>query len=282
MSVLKSLAEKRASSNKKRSIAMLKKFLSTIEEVKKLEEEGRKEEADALLDSAEADILSIIEEIDKKNGKIPEGEPDRSKIPDTGEILAENELVVLKMIDLSEYDSYIDVSYECSLFKDKYIDETYKKSQWESFLVDHSVVTSIYDKHTGDYVGYCSVKDIRAKDWEIAIEEKMDYRGKGYGYNAISLLVDKLTELTGQRFYRAVIDIDNFASQNLFKKLGAYPDGISEFLLHGKELEEFQKENLDVIDDNIRRVADEFCTDPEDLIGHVLEYRIDAFNKTKL
>lgn len=34
--------------------------------------------------------------------------------------------------------------------------------------------------------------------------------------------------------------------------------------------------NIDYIDDNIRSDADEFCMDPEDILGYVLEYRIDV------
>ena len=59
------------------------------------------------------------------------------------------------------------------------------------------------------------------------------------------------------------------------KKVGARTNGISEFLLHGEELEKFQKENVHLIDDKLRQVADEFCVDVEDLVGHVLEYLID-------
>lgn len=59
------------------------------------------------------------------------------------------------------------------------------------------------------------------------------------------------------------------------KKLGAYPNGISEFLLHGEEIEKFQAEHKDMITDKIRSVAAEFCMEAEDILGYVLEYRID-------
>lgn len=66
------------------------------------------------------------------------------------------------------------------------------------------------------------------------------------------------------------------------KKLGAYPDGISEFLLHGESLEQFRKENVKYIDKHICDLADEFCVEPEELLGCVLEYRIDCNHIEKI
>ena len=60
------------------------------------------------------------------------------------------------------------------------------------------------------------------------------------------------------------------------KKLGATPNGISEFLLHGEEIEKFKEEYKDMITDEIRAVAAEFCMDAEDILGYVLEYRFDV------
>lgn len=273
-----SFAKRRVETMTTRRTKAFEMILDSIEEAKRLEKEGKAQESKALLDSVRKKVIHMIKVLENSIVETPEGECDRTKLPREGELIAQNDLVVIKMIDSSEYDSYMDVSYICSLFKDKYAEEGFKKTEWESFLAEHKVVVSIYDKKTGSFVGYCSVNDIREKDWEIAIEENVEFRNKGYGYNALSLFINKLTELTGQRFYRAVIDIDNYASQNLFKKLGAYPNGISEYILHGDDLEKFQKENIDLIDDNIKRFADEFNIDPEDLLGHVVEYRIDMKN----
>lgn len=138
-----------------------------------------------------------------------------------------------------------------------------------------SFVCSIYDQATGNYLGYCSIKDLRKQDWELAIELKSEWCHRGYGTEAVSLFLRKLGVLTGNRFFRVRVDIDNYASQALMKKLGAYPNGISEFLLKGEELEKFREKNKAMIDDKIRAVAEEFCMNPEDILGYVLEYRID-------
>jgi hypothetical protein len=46
-------------------------------------------------------------------------------------------------------------------------------------------------------------------------------------------------------------------------------------IIHGEELERYQEENKDLITDKLVEVAEEFCVEPIDLIGHVLEYRIE-------
>jgi hypothetical protein len=64
------------------------------------------------------------------------------------------------------------------------------------------------------------------------------------------------------------------------KKIGAQPDGLSEMFIHGEELERYQEENKNLITDRLIEVAEDFCCDPIDLIGHVLEYRIE-WGRTK-
>ena len=83
----------------------------------------------------------------------------------------------------------------------------------------------------------------------------------------------------GKKVFRSRVDSDNYPSQALMKKLGAMPNGVSEILLHGETLEKFVKDNLNLIDDNLRVLAHEFCVEPEMLLGRVLEYRIEWSDK---
>ncbi len=101
------------------------------------------------------------------------------------------------------------------------------------------------------------------------------YRYQGYGYHALVAMLNALTALTERKIYRSRVDSDKYASQNLMKKLGAKPNGISEMFIHGEELQKFQQENSNLIDDKLRALANEFNVAPIDLIGHVLEFRID-------
>ena len=110
---------------------------------------------------------------------------------------------------------------------------------------------------------------------ELVIELLKKYRNRGYGYHALVEMLNALTALTGKTIYRSRADSDNYASQNLKKKLGAKPNGISEMFIHGEDLQKFQEENKDLIDDKIRKLAKGFQVAPLDLIGHILEFRIE-------
>ena len=114
------------------------------------------------------------------------------------------------------------------------------------------------------------------KVWELAIELKPEECHKGYGTEALKMLIQTMYRLTGKRFYSARVEVDNHASQGLMRKLGATPNGVREFLLYGDAIEKFQEENKDSITEEIREVAAEFCMEAEDILGYVLDYRFDA------
>lgn len=89
------------------------------------------------------------------------------------------------------------------------------------------------------------------------------------------MLMDEFSRITGEHVFRSRVEVDNYASQALHRKLGAVQNGMSEFLLHGEEIIKYQKENQHLIDDNIRKLAADFGVEPIEILGHVLEYRIE-------
>lgn len=95
--------------------------------------------------------------------------------------------------------------------------------------------------------------------WEIAIELLEKFRREGYGYNALIVMLDSLSNLTGEVVYRIRVDVDNYASQRLMKKIGARPNGISEMFIYGEKLQRFQEENKNLIDDKIKEIAEDPC-----------------------
>lgn len=58
-------------------------------------------------------------------------------------------------------------------------------------------------------------------------------------------------------------------------KADEYCHIMNEFLLHGEEVIKYQKENQHLIDDNIRNLAADFGVEPVEILGHVLEYKIE-------
>lgn len=264
-----------------RNLPENKKFLKDVQ--------NQLEEALRQLENGEKDaiceiVIQLKENLEKKlelenaNWKSESAEIfDKSIFHEAGMRIGEGRDIVLSVTKASEKEDYLSLSYTYSQMKNAYKDEKFLENVWNSFIEENVFVCSIYDKKTETFVGYCSIKDLRQKEWELAIELKPEWCHRGYGTQALALFVNYVTEITGNYIFRARVEIDNYASQTLMKKLGAYPNGISEYELHGKDLERFKKENADLIDDKLQAVAEEFCMEAEDILGYVLEYRLEIF-----
>lgn len=259
--------------------AIVKEAIKRLETAVELKDQGREAEGDRVVNDMLEWLDGIIQGMEKTLGMEEEPVIERSSLPQEGEVIAEGEKVRLGVIREDEKEKYLAVSCEYSVMKGAYKEETFREETWKDFLSDSAFVCSIYDKSSEEYVGYCSIKNLVKGEWELAIELKPHECHKGYGTEALTLFMQAVHRLTGRRFYRARVEIDNHISQRLMKKLGATPNGISEFLLHGDEIEKFKKENKGMITDEIRNVAAEFCMDAEDILGYVLEYRFDVMSK---
>lgn len=260
----------------RREKKVLEDILAKLQQAVEYSDAGNEDEAEAirqgLVDSLDNQIKKYEQKecVTKNHAYF-----DRSVLPEKGYNLGENDMVILRAASNLDYEGYMAVSYECSVMKSAYKEDKFKKDLWESFIEDNTANFSILDKKSGQYIGYCGIKDLSSDRWEIAIELLEKFRRKGYGYNALIVMLDSLSNLTGEVVYRIRVDVDNYASQGLMKKIGARPNGISEMFIHGEELERFQEENKKLIDDKIKEIAEEFCVNPIDLLGRVLEYKLE-------
>lgn len=271
----KNIASRRYTNSQLKTQAMYTNILEQLEKAIALKEDGLKMESDAVMDMLKDELNNIVSKYDDSVENKGDMNFDKNILPQKGMILAEDEKVILKAVSDEDYSNYMEVSYECSVMKSAFKEEDFKNDLWESFLEDTAANYSVFDKATGEYVGYCGIKNLKTENWELAVELLGKYRHQGYGYHALAVMLNALTALTGRSTYRSRVDSDNYASQNLMKKLGAKPNGISEMFIHGEELQKFQEENSNLIDDKLMALADEFDVAPIDLIGHVLEFRID-------
>lgn len=267
---------------KKVEKAIVEEALRRLEAAIELKDNGKEAEGDKVMNDMINWLDELIQQTEKELGLEEPPVIERSGLPQNGEVVAEGDKVILSVLREDEKEKYLAVNAEYSCVKGLYKDEKFCENVWIDFCSESAFVCSIYDKETAEYVGYCSVKSLVKSDWELAIELEPDACHKGYGTEALSLLMQTLHRLTGKRYFCARVEIDNHASQGLMKKLGAIPDGIGEFLLHGEEIEKFQEENKELITDEIRAVAAEFCMDAEDILGYVLEYRFDVENMKDL
>ncbi len=88
-------------------------------------------------------------------------------------------------------------------------------------------------------------------------------------------MLDALQARLGVVDFRVRIDPANLASQGLFEKLGAIPNGISGFILSSEEeIKQCEDASLYLIDDVLSAVAKKFSIEPRKLLSHALEYKL--------
>ena len=127
----------------------------------------------------------------------------------------------------------------------------------------------------GQPVGYVAILDTRESMWELAVEFDRAFCYRGLGPKSIMLFLRKIEDITMINLFRARVEVDNLACQKCMEKIGAVLVGITTGILRNEDdCERFENENLDLIDDHIRSLAEKLNVPPEKLLSHVLEYEI--------
>ena len=221
------------------------------------------EKEDALL--AER-LLSIIT-------KEESGRCIKTSFWEKGNCLLASDEVILREVSEHDKEPFIELQQQYFFLKSMLKDEACYDMLWNEHREDKALMCSI--EVNGVYVGYCGIKNLLNNQWEIAIEILKDWTNQGIGYVAIRAFVEAVKIRMGVSEFRVRIDPGNIASQKLFEKLGAVPNGISEFMIHNEEdLKRCEEENLDLIDDTIITLADKLGVEPRKLLSHVLEYKL--------
>lgn len=194
---------------------------------------------------------------------------------DEGETVYDDGRIALGRVRGEDREKYIEVQRENTIMPFMFRDERFVDSLWETHIGSTALMCSVVGSSTKEYLGYCGIKNVRAEKWEIAIELLKEHTGQGVGALAVRGLLDAVVRRCGVTEFRIRIDPDNYASQRMFEKLGALPNGISEFLLHDAEdIRNCEEENLKDIDESLIAVADKFHVEPRTLLSHVLEYKL--------
>lgn len=190
-----------------------------------------------------------------------------------GEEIALPDDLLLRNVRESDKENFLSLQNVYSLMRSMLCHEAYRDMIWSEHWEQKSLMLSI--EKGGSYAGYCGIQDLSANVWEISIELMPEYTHQGIGFAAISAMLNVLRERLGISEYRVRIDPQNHASQRLFEKLGAVPNGISELWIHDTQgLEQLEAENMHLIDDALVLVAQKFAVEPRELLSHVLEYKL--------
>ena len=229
--------------------------------------EEKKAEAIKLLSKEKKSMMSMKEKSDteEKNELV-------TKFWSHGEIRVASNEIILRRVKECDKEKFIDLQKENALMPAMFNKESFTDYLWEEHTKDTALMCSII--LNAEYVGYCGIKNVAHDKWEISIELLKSWMHRGIGYASIRMMLDEIKNRLGVTEYRIRIDSDNYASQGLFEKLGVVPNGISELLLHGEEIEKWEEENLHLINDKLIAVAEKFYVEPRELLSHVLEYEL--------
>lgn len=213
------------------------------------------------------------EKVEKAISDNTVGQEIKNRFWSFGSISCKSGKILLRDVLDSDKDGYLQLQQEYSSLRSLLKDEHYCDKIWRDHA-DHASLTLSILKD-GEYVGYCGIKDLAKDPWEIAIELLPRWTHQGIGSAVISAMLDAIKERLGIVDFRVRIDPTNLASQGLFEKLDARPNGISKFILHSEEeIRQCEEENSHLIDATLIAVADKFQVEPRKLLSHVLEYTL--------
>ena len=194
-------------------------------------------------------------------------------------VFAECEDVIIRPIRIDDADFYVGIKAQYSAMYRRMAQTGHVGNQCllrDDLLKPRSFfcVVEIAVDHTP--IGYIGIKNTLDEMWEIAVELDGKYTRRGYGAKSIRLFLNEIHRITGHEEFRAVVETDNAPSQKCFERLGATLVGIvnGPFLMLEEEKRRFEENNLDLIDDNMRLLAERLGVEPRKLLSHVLDYRI--------
>lgn len=222
------------------------------------------------LSSKETELSEILVDraIMEKNGLQIKTEFWRSGI-----VTSPDPNMVLRDVEDADRDGFLSIQLEYSPMKSMLSEEVYRDMIWREHCEDRAMNMSIVKE--GTYIGYCGIKNTAQKPWEIAIEIRRDWTKNGVGPVAISAMLDAIKTRLGITEFRVRIDPGNSASQKMFERLGAVPNGISEYIVHDPSIiEKCEENNLHLIDDAVIELAEKFGVEPRKLLSHILEYTL--------
>lgn len=214
--------------------------------------------ADVLADAAMADM---------------KGQQVKDTFWSLGPVICQDPSIVLRKVEDADQEAFLAIEQEYSPMKSMLAEESYRVLLWKEHVAEKALMLSI--EKDGTYIGYCGIKNTSQQPWEIAIELLPRWTKQGLGPIAISAMLDAMKARLDISLFRVRIDPGNSSSQKMFERLGAVPNGISEYLLHDQSIiEECEENNLHLIDEDTIALAAKFGVEPRKLLSHILEYTL--------
>ena len=148
-----------------------------------------------------SDLQEEIELCDEAGPEKRSPSFDSSSLPKEGELLIEGERLCLLGISEKDHRGYLEVEYDSSFIKEAFTDESFLDKIWDSFFMKNRAYYSIFNLNSV-FLGYCGIRNLQAKPWELCIALKRQYQGHGIGPESLLLLMKALKRRTGERVFR--------------------------------------------------------------------------------
>lgn len=167
--------------------------LEILERQDGLSFEEKKAEALILLN----DYIDATENaLEKENIKAENGINASELVWKAGNILYLDDQIILRQVAKQDKSGFLEVQQEHTGIPAAFEEEAFKDELWSEHISAPALMCSIIHSVTKEYIGYCGIKDSSLKKWEIAIELRKDWCGKGIGYISIQKFLDEITGRT--------------------------------------------------------------------------------------
>ncbi|MDY3900341.1 MAG: GNAT family N-acetyltransferase [Atopobiaceae bacterium] len=152
--------------------------------------------------------------------------------------------------------------------------DSLRRGYWDDVSSEGSLFCTITASKDRRTCGFCCIEQLEEDPSEIGIRLLPEFRGRGIGGEAVSALIAGVERMAGPTEFVAQIDADNEASQRLFRRLGFLPDHVDTPIFKDPTLIAWLEESrLNLIDDRLRALADEFGVEPRTLLSHSLVFK---------
>lgn len=193
-------------------------------------------------------------------------------------IAAENSEYLLRQFLPKDRDAYFDdirsTQPACKwLFESEHGEEACRLL-WEIFNTPKDLICAVVRKADDAYCGFCDLQSFAEQPVpELGIALIKDYQHQGIGFPALSMLMERYTQVTGCRTFISRVKPLNAPSIGLMRKLGGIPQGMA-------SLPEIPSDFALAIDgnmplpDNADALAAEFgASSPDELRNHMLLFQ---------
>ena len=181
--------------------------------------------------------------------------------------------ITMRRVQSSDCEGYFAIQRAYLVTAPMLKEPTYRNMLWEEHISSKRLTLTIL--YHGSYIGYCGINNLLKEPWEIGIELCPEWTGRGIGYGTVSKMLEEIQKRLEKDTFMVQIEPRNIASQKLFEKLGAVPDGVAaNWTENQMAILRCEEDNLDQIDEELIRIAQKFNVPPRKLLSHVLKYSL--------